>query len=74
MWQTAGQSRIINYLKDSITRDSLAHAYLFVGPPHIGKMTLAIDLARALNCPDPGLPPAGPAAHVNGLQKENTPT
>jgi DNA polymerase III subunit delta' len=51
MWQTAGQDRIINFLKDSIARKSLAHAYLFVGPPSVGKTTLAIDLARALNCP-----------------------
>jgi len=58
MWQTTGQNRIINFLKDSITRGRLAHAYLFTGPPHIGKMTLAIDLARALNCPDPA-PPCG---------------
>jgi len=50
MWQTAGQERIINFLKESITRKSLAHAYLLVGPAHIGKMTLATDMARALNC------------------------
>ncbi|RPJ61540.1 MAG: DNA polymerase III subunit delta', partial [Dehalococcoidia bacterium] len=56
MWQTAGQDRIINYVKDSIHRNSLAHAYLFTGPPHVGKMTLAIDLARALNCPAPDAP------------------
>ena len=51
MWQTTGQDRIINFLKESIRRKLLAHAYLFVGPSHIGKMTLAIDVARALNCP-----------------------
>jgi DNA polymerase-3 subunit delta' len=28
----------------------VAHAYLLVGPPHVGKMTLALDLARAVNC------------------------
>jgi DNA polymerase III subunit delta' len=50
MWQTAGQDRIIGFLTDSIKRGSLAHAYLFTGPPHVGKMTLAIDLARTLNC------------------------
>jgi DNA polymerase-3 subunit delta' len=50
MWQTAGQDRIIDYLRDSIRRGSLAHAYLFSGPPQIGKMTLAVDLVRALNC------------------------
>ncbi|MDD5435580.1 MAG: DNA polymerase III subunit [Nitrospira sp.] len=58
MWQTSGQTRIINFLTDSIDRNSLAHAYLFVGPPQVGKMTLAIDLARALNCPDL-MPPCG---------------
>lgn len=52
MWQTAGQDRIIGFLKDTVERNSLSHAYLFVGPAHVGKMTLAIDLARALNCPD----------------------
>ncbi len=29
---------------------TVAHAYLFVGPEHIGKMTLALELASALNC------------------------
>lgn len=56
MWQTAGQDRIISFLTDSIQRGKLAHAYLFTGPPHVGKMTLAIDLARALNCTEAGAP------------------
>jgi DNA polymerase III subunit delta' len=56
MWQTAGQGRILSFLQDSIKRGTLAHAYLFAGPPHVGKMTLAIDLARALNCPGPDAP------------------
>ena len=30
--------------------ERLSHAYLFVGQPHVGKMTLAINLAQALNC------------------------
>ncbi|MHB8085246.1 MAG: DNA polymerase III subunit [Dehalococcoidia bacterium] len=50
MWQTAGQDRIIKIVKGSLELRSLAHAYLFVGPAHVGKMTLALDLARALNC------------------------
>lgn len=50
MWQTAGQEHIVGFLTESILRNRMAHAYLLVGPPHVGKMTLAIDLARALNC------------------------
>ncbi len=50
MWQTTGQDRIIKIFKDSLALRSLAHAYLLVGPAHVGKMTIALDLARALNC------------------------
>jgi DNA polymerase-3 subunit delta' len=50
MWQTIGQPEALALLKHSLKAGNLAHAYLFVGAPHIGKMTLALDLARALNC------------------------
>ena len=58
MWQTIGQDQIIGFLKDSISHESLAHAYLFVGRAHIGKMTLAMDIARTLNCTGDS-PPCG---------------
>ncbi len=50
MWQVVGQSRAVTLLQRNLERESIAHAYLLVGPPHVGKMTLALDLARALNC------------------------
>lgn len=50
MWQVVGQSRALSLLQHGLKRGSLAHAYLLVGPPHVGKMTLAINLAQALNC------------------------
>ncbi len=50
MWQTIGQPEAQTLLKSSLKKGNLAHAYLFVGPQHVGKTTLAIDLARALNC------------------------
>ena len=37
-------------LSRSIADGSTHHAYLFLGPEHVGKRTLAIDLACALNC------------------------
>jgi len=49
-WQIVGQDRIVTLLQRSLEKDSLAHAYLLVGPPHVGKMTLALSLAQALNC------------------------
>ena len=50
MWQVIGQTRAVSLLQHSLEAGTLAHAYLLVGPPHVGKMTLAINLAQALNC------------------------
>ena len=50
MWQIVGQSRAVSLLQRSLEQGAMAHAYLLVGPPHVGKMTLALDLARAVNC------------------------
>lgn len=50
MWQLVGQSRVVSLLQRSLEAGSLAHAYLIAGPPHVGKMTLALNLAQALNC------------------------
>jgi DNA polymerase-3 subunit delta' len=50
MWQVIGQERAVSLLRQSLNAGTLAHAYLLVGPPHVGKMTLAILLAQALNC------------------------
>jgi DNA polymerase-3 subunit delta' len=50
MWQVIGQSRAASYLQHSLETGTLAHAYLLIGPPHVGKMTMALHLAQALNC------------------------
>ncbi len=50
MWQVIGQTRAVSLLQRSLETGSFAHAYLFIGPAHVGKMTLAINLAQALNC------------------------
>jgi DNA polymerase III subunit delta' len=50
MWQTIGQDKIVSMLRRGLEQKTLSHAYVLVGPSHIGKMTLALDLASALNC------------------------
>lgn len=50
MWQVIGQSRIVSLLQHGLEMGTLVHAYLFIGPPHVGKMTMALQLAQALNC------------------------
>lgn len=50
MWSVIGQTRAVSLLQRSLETSSLAHAYLFIGPAHVGKMTLACNLAQALNC------------------------
>ncbi len=61
VWQVIGQTRAVFLLQRSLEADSLAHAYFLVGPAHVGKMTLAINLAQALNCEAPE-PPCGQCA------------
>ncbi len=58
MWQLVGQDRAVTLLQRNLERGSVAHAYLLVGPPHVGKMTLALELAQALNC-EAAEPPCG---------------
>ena len=50
MWQVIGQARAVSLLAHSLESGTLSHAYLFIGPQHVGKMTLALNLAQALNC------------------------
>ena len=51
-WQVIGHDWAVALLRRSLAANRVAHAYLFSGPPHIGKTRLAQELARALNCGD----------------------
>jgi DNA polymerase-3 subunit delta' len=55
-WGLTGHEWAVQMLKQHITHDSIRHAYLFSGPPGLGKRTLALRLAQALNCPQPVAP------------------
>ncbi len=45
-----GHERQIDYLNKVLKNGRLAHAYLFYGPEHIGKFTIAKLLAKTLHC------------------------
>jgi len=50
-WDVIGQERALAALRRAIEDPGrLAHAYLFVGPEHVGRATAARAFARALNC------------------------
>lgn len=45
-----GQERAVALLQRALARDRLAHAYLFIGPPGVGKKRTAYALAQAVLC------------------------
>jgi len=49
-WGIIGHEWAVHLLAARIASGRVAHAYLFTGPPQVGKTTLAIRLAQALNC------------------------
>ena len=58
-WNLVGHDDAVGLLRRDIAAGRIAHAYLFAGADGIGKRTLALEFARAINCeapPSPGDP------------------
>ena len=51
-WGLSGHDWAVEMLKEHIRRDSVRHAYLICGPTGIGRRSLALRFAQALNCPN----------------------
>jgi DNA polymerase-3 subunit delta' len=52
-WNLIGHEWTVEMLKKHIVRGTTRHAYLFAGPPGLGRRTLALRFAQALNCQTP---------------------
>jgi len=58
-WDILGHEWAVSLLKEHVAQSGLRHAYLFTGPQGVGRRTLALRMAQALNClqpPEPGEP------------------
>jgi DNA polymerase-3 subunit delta' len=49
-----GQSAPISVLRRALASSRVPQAYLFIGPPNVGKTLTAVEFAKAANCERPG--------------------
>jgi DNA polymerase-3 subunit delta' len=61
-WNLLGHEWAVDMLRRHVARGETRHAYLFAGAPGLGRRTLALRLAQALNCEKP-VAPGEPCLH-----------
>ncbi|HEY5731238.1 MAG TPA: DNA polymerase III subunit delta' [Anaerolineales bacterium] len=69
-WELIGHEWAVDMLKKHVVTGTPRHAYLFCGPPGLGRRTLALRFAQALNCTTPsdaGIP-CGTCRDCKGIQ------
>jgi DNA polymerase-3 subunit delta' len=69
-WNMLGHEWAVDMLHQHAARGDVRHAYLFCGPPGLGRRTLALRLAQALNCTRPIAPgiPCGTCRDCKQIQ------
>ncbi len=55
-WGMLGHEWAVELLRGQVSRGEARHAYLLCGPAGVGRRTLALRLAQALNCTNPSVP------------------
>jgi len=55
-WDLIGHEWAVDMLKKHVIHETTRHAYLFCGPPGLGRRTLALRFAQGLNCTNPTEP------------------
>jgi DNA polymerase-3 subunit delta' len=75
-WHTFGHPGALRLLGGAISLGRVSHAYLITGSAQVGKRTLALDIARAVNCtPSPDMfgetpqPPCGRCAPCDRITR-----
>lgn len=72
-FELVGNAEAVELLRGSLERERLAHAYVFLGPEQVGKRTLALQLAMALNCARPEEAPCGGCLSCRKVHSGNHP-
>ncbi len=74
-WNLLGHEWAVDMLRHHLKHDGLRHAYLFAGPPGLGRRTLALRLAQALNCERPIAPgePCGICRDCKQIEEQRHP-
>jgi DNA polymerase III subunit delta' len=55
-WNLLGNNWAVQLLTAHAAHGKMKHAYLFTGPPGVGRRTMALKFAQAVNCPSPYAP------------------
>ncbi len=55
-WDIFGHDWAVEMLRQHVQHDALRHAYLLTGPSGVGRRSLAIRLAQAIQCQTPSAP------------------
>ncbi len=74
-WDIVGQEQAVAVLRRAVEDEArLSHAYLFVGPEHVGRATTARRFAQALNCEaESSSPPTRPEGSIESGGRPQTP-